>query len=352
MKRKGWRVLAILCIGFIALFYFGGKQDGVRMKKMLLETKPEYLLLAALSFLSYLAMEALAYRNFLRHLGYRVGFFHCYRYALSDFFFSSVSPGGSAGQLGQYMIMTQDKIESAHALMSLFSFNMVYHMTMIGMAVGALVLGVTQRVAKLPALKVLIIFGLLVQIYCVCLIFFLMFSKRVPDLAEKFFTFLNRIPFLKRFVAKRESLKKHFEEQKETGEYLAGHPILILQLFLYTIPLFIFYYSVPFFVARALGFHVNWIQVIAIQSVAMLALESVPLPGGVGLAEGSFLAVYDMISPGAGFTMMLLARSINFYLGLSLGALVLAFTEKTRILKQKRLKWQNKHLFKKQTDGA
>ena len=136
--------------------------------------------------------------------------------------------------------------------------------------------------------------------------------------------FLRKFSFFRKRI-KNRTLEDYFEKHQETALLLKENPKIFFMLAWHLLGLFLFYYAVPYFVYRALGFNsLSLGELWAIQSVTVLAMESIPLPGGVGLSEISYASVYNMVAPGAGFAMMVLSRGLSFYLGLVLGGLYTA----------------------------
>ena len=182
MKNKKRNLALILGIGILTMVITGRRGENGALWELVKHARPEYLFLAALSFLSYLLMEALAFRKMLKRFGYNIGLGRCYGYVLTDFFASSLSPGGSAGQPAQFIAMNNDGIAAQDVALSLFAFNGVYHVMMLIIAGTMLALGFTQTVAEIPGMKVLIIYGALMQVYLVIL--FSVFDLFQKDLRE------------------------------------------------------------------------------------------------------------------------------------------------------------------------
>lgn len=331
-KKNVFKFIAVVAIGLLSIYYLYAKTDPERLGAILPTLDWKYMVMAALSFLMFLGMEALAFRYMLGKRGYRVTLRRTYGYSLADYFFSSISPGGSAGQPGQYFFMQRDNITPASCVMSLFTFNIVYHVVMLMLAGWALAMGATAKVTSLPAMKYMVIYGAIMQVNVLVLETFLMFSKKlVPRFVNGVFRTLGKFKIFKHLNDKKAKVEEQLAEHKACGEYLKQNPLVFLRMFLYVLPLLMFSYAIPYWIYRAQGYaELGIFEMIAIQSVIILAVESIPLPGGVGVSEGSLLAVYSMfIAENHAFGLMLLTRSLSFYLGMFMGGLA--------VLKMKKL---------------
>lgn len=300
---------------------------------------PLYLGLALGSFLLYLLMEAISFKVLLSSFGTKLSLFSCYRQALADFYCSSLTPGGSGGQPGQLYAMNQQGVPAGVGIASLLSFNTLYHMVMLLIAVAAIGLGVTEKVMGLPGLKLLLFYGGLAQLVMVIYYLLFIFSNRLlPKL-------LHVVIKLYSFFRKKEDpklLEEKFHQQMDLFHCCALHlkrrPLVLLQVCGLLVLLFFFSYLPSFLLYKGLGLNgVSILEMLALQSVAVLALESVPLPGALGVAETSLFAIYALVMPtDAAFVLMALTRITSLYFGVALGGLstlILFGEEKRRPLK-------------------
>lgn len=307
--------------------------------ELLTQLNPLYLALALGSFLLYLLMEAFAFKKLLASFGTPLSLLSCYRQALADFYCSSLTPGGSGGQPGQLYAMNKQGVPAGVGIASLLSFNTLYHMVMLLIAIGAISLGVTEKVMKLPGLKLLLLYGGFAQLVMVVYYLLFIFSKR---LLPKLLHFAIK---LYSFFRKKEDpklLEEKFHHQMDLFHSCALHlkrrPLVLLQVCGLLVLLFFFSYLPSFLLYKGLGLSgISLLEMLALQSVAVLALESVPLPGALGVAETSLFAIYSLVMPtDAAFVLMALTRITSLYFGVALGGistLILFGEEKRRPLK-------------------
>lgn len=74
-------------------------------------------------------------------------------------------------------------------------------------------------------------------------------------------------------------------------------------------------FMVTYCVYRGMGLNdFSVIEIIARQTIVILSITTLPLPGGVGAAEGMFAVVFaDVFEPSKLTAAMLMTRGINFY---------------------------------------
>ena len=111
---------------------------------------------------------------------------------------------------------------------------------------------------------------------------------------------------------------------QEGAEYIKKHKLLLFKILIVTYIQFFFYYSISYWIYRALGMNdLNIIQISSIQAILYATVSGIPSPGAVGVSEGGFIEIFktiytkDMVS-GA----MLLNRGVSFYLFVLLSAII------------------------------
>ncbi|NLY08334.1 MAG: flippase-like domain-containing protein [Tissierellia bacterium] len=320
-------MLLVFIIGGISIVKTFKSTDKAAVISAFSSFNPVFLVAAVACFILYLSFESLAYKGLLNRLGENTTFFRSLGYSMSDFLFSSITPGGSGGQPGQFYFMVKDGMSPSNSVFSLFPFNMVYHICLIVIGAIAIITGAMNVIADVNLIKILIIYGLLAQLLMVIWLSLALHSKRVlPIIVKTFFNIARKVPFLKRLANKEAECNEHMEQYKVNGQWLKRNPATALKLAFWIMGMLFFSYSVPYFIYRGLGYaQLNWIQFVLLQGLVVIALESIPIPGGVGVAEHTFTGVYSAITiSGGGFALMILTRAVNLYGGMLFGILGIA----------------------------
>lgn len=86
-------------------------------------------------------------------------------------------------------------------------------------------------------------------------------------------------------------------------------------------------YSVVFWVYKSFGLsEFSFFSIISLQSILSIAVLSLPLPGAVGVSEGSFMILFKTLFPVSILTSaMILNRGISFYIFLIISGGVSAY---------------------------
>ena len=77
----------------------------------------------------------------------------------------------------------------------------------------------------------------------------------------------------------------------------------------------IIYYSIPFWIYKALGFGgENIIKLIGLQAMLYATVSGIPLPGAVGVSESGFMNIFKTIFTTETISgAMLINRGVSFY---------------------------------------
>lgn len=185
MKKPYLKQLGTLVIlgAIMMLWMTRGKVDDIYAVIRTMDQR--WLALGALSFVSYLSLEAVAFQHLLYMLGEPRSFWRCLHYACADFFFSNVTPGGAGGQPGQYAAMTQDGLSAPVTLLALFAFNLIYHLILLGWVLGGVIAGMGSMLWRLTWLRVLLVAGVLAQGYFVVQFLLLLFCPKLRGFCWK-----------------------------------------------------------------------------------------------------------------------------------------------------------------------
>lgn len=167
--------------------------------------------------------------------------------------------------------------------------------------------------------KILIIcfiVGISLNLSALALLLISILSKRMTQGLINLVIKILKVFKVKNIEGKREKIQKELEKYQESAIYIKQNKSLMLKTVLTTLVQFTFYYSITYWVYRALGFGTATItQIITMQSVLYATVSGIPSPGAVGVSEGAFMEIFKKVYPEAMMSSaVLLNRGINFYL--------------------------------------
>lgn len=302
-----------------------------------------WLLLGLAVMAGFFALEALCIQLLMRQLNYRLGFGRCYAYSLIDFYFSSITPGCCGGQPSQIYFMDRDGIPIGASSLVLLMFNLAYHLAALVIIGGIMALRGGQVLAEMGFIKYFLIYGAAAQLFLVIAFVTVVFSRNLmPRLAGGAVSLLARIRLVKDREAALAKLDEQAAEYRGGAAFIRENPSIMLKLLVIALLHLIAYYSMAYWVYRAFGLNgASPLTLISMQALLALSMESLPIPGGVGVMEGAFVLLYSgAFGESLVLPAMLLTRGLNYYFWLLLGGMVsagaLRLTQKRAALAEER----------------
>jgi uncharacterized membrane protein YbhN (UPF0104 family) len=133
---------------------------------------------------------------------------------------------------------------------------------------------------------------------------------------------LKKLHLLKHKEGRTQNLENSMDVYNETAAYMSSHIGLMIRVFAITFVQRIALFATTCFVYRAYGLSgTSWPVILTLQSVISISVDMLPLPGGMGISETLFLAIFqpvfgDLLLPG-----MVLSRGLGYYSELILSAI-------------------------------
>ena len=120
-------------------------------------------------------------------------------------------------------------------------------------------------------------------------------------------------------------------EYYKAAAVIQEHKKLIAGMFGVTLVQRLIHFSITYLIYRGLGLSaLGIVDVVALQCVISIAVDMLPLPGGMGISEGLFLSIFRKIfTGGLLYPAMLLSRGISYYALLLISAVMTCVAQVT-----------------------
>ena len=309
----GGLFLALLGLTFYILL---SDQDPGKLWTALGQAEWSWLAVGAACMMLFFCCEAKNIQTGLGLFGSPAPYASCLLYAVTGFFFSSVTPSASGGQPMQLYAMYRDGHAPAPGALALLTDFFSFQLAAVFWASVGFFLHHAQLLRLGNGVWLCFAFGAVLNLLVVLALCGAVFSPRaLPTLWGWLMRPARRL-FPQRAEGWRRWGEKQWKDLRQCTRCYRTHKRQLGKMFLTSLVQLAAYHSVPFWVYLAFG----------LQGVLFLSVSSLPLPGAVGLTEGGFLLLYQTIFPGALLpSAMLLSRTVSFYFFLLLSGLFLAF---------------------------
>lgn len=326
-KKKIYKSLILFTLLIIFTLYLILKDQNVsEIFQIIRNVKIEYILIAIICMIIYLTLEAVNMGRTLKVLDEKSSLLKNIKYAFIGFFFSSITPAAGGGQPMQIYYMHKDKISVANSTLALLINLTSMQISTIGIALISLIFNY-QYLNKI--LIIFFIIGIALNASALALLVIGVFSKGLSKWLIKVAIKILKFFRIKNIEEKQKRLEEELEKYQYSAKYIKNNKMLMVRILVTTAIQFLIYYSITYWIYRALGFNQhNIIEITTMQSVLFATVSGIPSPGAVGVSEGAFIEIFRNVYPETMIkSATLLNRGINFYLFVIISGIIVVINE-------------------------
>lgn len=239
----------------------------------------------------------------------------CFLFSSVGFFFSCITPSASGGQPMQIYYMKKKDIPVPISTVILMIVTITYKfvLVVIGVGIAFFARGFLHR--YLDHVLPIFYLGLALNIMCVIFMTILVFH---PLLAKstmvKGLKILEKLHILRKKEGRLDRLENSMDIYRDTASYLRKNPKVIFNVVIITFMQRIALFSVTWFVYRAFRLKgTGFLTVMFLQAVISVSVDMLPLPGGMGISESLFLAIFKPVFGKFLLPGMVLSRGMGYY---------------------------------------
>ena len=298
------------------------------------------LLAACIMILGHLVLGARALQLLLKSMHRPTGLFACCRYCAIDFYFSAVTPSATGGQPVQAFYMAKDGISYGISTVALVLILIVYKIVLVLLGIGALIFRLPYVIDHGVLVTLLYVLGLLFNVAMIVFALCCIFSPTLlHGIVSRAIRWLSRHHIIKRPEKTMETFENYSQEMRKAADYIRDNRMTSLHVFLVTLLQRLCLFSVSYLVYRSLHLSgAGFFDLVFIQVVISISVDSLPFPGGVGATEAVFLVLYHGIYTSSMLvSAMMLTRGIAFYLYLIIAALITVANQLALMHEQRKL---------------
>ncbi|MBK1672634.1 lysylphosphatidylglycerol synthase transmembrane domain-containing protein [Ectothiorhodospira shaposhnikovii] len=288
---------------------------------------PQILAFCTLLLFLYFLTDGLRLYFTVRALGYRPGFGCMTRLVFVNLFVSNITPLATGGGFVQVLYLRQAGMPLGTATAAT-TIRTTLAMVMIFAAVPLVLMAVpsvADKVAWSTALALAL--GVFIFLY-LGFLWICIFHTRL--LARPLDALLGLLA-TGGLIQPAGQRRWHYRMRRELirlrhgfrGFLARGHRFPLMAVFS-TLVFLVVLFSFPVILLHALGYDVDYLQVLAIQVVTTFISYFAPTPGASGIAEGSFGHFFSGLVAGGHLLLVVLAwRFLTIYLGMIVGLVIL-----------------------------
>jgi uncharacterized protein (TIRG00374 family) len=253
------------------------------------------------------------------------------RTAMVGQLYSALTPFSSGGQPVELLYMQRDGLDAGGGASVLTIKSIVYQLGVILTALTAVICRFSLFRADVPLFDLMLLIGFSSNLLVALGMLLLALSPNITQrLYRGIVRALHALHVLRDVDGAMAKAQAQFDiYHKSTLRYEKKRREVLQVLVITTVQLMLLY-LVPYMIYRAFGYReADVVSILsAIATVAMVS-SFIPLPGGSGGAEGSFLLFFSLFFPQEDLLVaLLLWRVITYYSSMVIGALVMMISRR------------------------
>ncbi len=276
-----------------------------------------YLILSFIMAIVYIMGEGQCINIIIKSLKGSANRFLCFIYGCIDFYFCAVTPSATGGQPIAAYYMSKDGVSVATSTIALLLNTIQYKLVLLVLGFAAVIFKFNIFLESFW-FTFMFVFGIVANIITITLCLVAIFSKPLLDkVIYKIINGLVRIKLIKNRRKIIEKYKYQFKDYEKSAEYIKSNPIVNIKVFFVCLVQRVALFSIAYFVYKSFcpDGNVTFIDLLSIQVAVAMAVDSLPLPGGVGAAEAFTVQLYTIVyGPDLVPTATLLTRGMSYYL--------------------------------------
>jgi uncharacterized protein (TIRG00374 family) len=337
-------VVNILVVAIVLFYQI--KQEGAVSIGELLAFKLNYwfLLVAVLLFALMMFLKSFRINIFVKQTTGRSRPFLSYKVAAIGRHYDCITPMATGGQPFQVFYLTRRGFSASAALSVPLAKFFIAQMSWIIVNVFAVIYSLSNNtLGSSTAVLVVALTSFFLNILLVGSTLLSSVSKRFGKIAvAKVLKFLEKIHIIKNYDKQYNKVMKTINDYQDSIKgYISNIPSFLFLLFISVVTILI-NYSIPFFIYSALvRFDISLFWDIMVKAIMIeIASGMIPLPGGTGMAELSFTAIFaSLFTEGTLFWALILWRLLNYYSYIIQGTLIMFYDY---AIGNKKYEWQKK----------
>lgn len=272
----------------------------------------------------FILNESVIIHYIMRSMNQDTRISHCFLYSFVGFFFSLVTPSATGGQPLQFLFMKKDRIPVHLSAITLLIITIAYKMVLVIFGFLVLLLRPHKIVAYLRPAVLWVYIGIALNVVVISVLLALVYIPRLlRRIVMTVFGVVKRLIHSQKIAAAERKLESSMDKYRDASQYLRTHKKIIANVILLTIIQRCFMFMVTYFVLLSFGVRtIGFFTAVVLQAMIFIAVDMLPLPGGMGISEHLFMIIFLPIC-GAQLTtpVMIVSRGLEYYTQLIISAL-------------------------------
>ncbi|MGN0484698.1 MAG: YbhN family protein [Lachnospiraceae bacterium] len=330
-KKSILNILFLILVFGLTIYGVFHGQDLSQLSDCMAQADIRYWLFGVLCVVLFILGESVIIFYMMRKAGQSVQMGHCCLYSFVGFFFSLITPSATGGQPAQIYYMKKDQIRIPVATLILMIVTITYKMVLVVLGIGVFVFRPPQVMQYLQPVMGWCYLGIALNVFCVTFMLILVFH---PTLAESIVKvgvrFLGKLHLLKSQKKIIDRVERAMEQYRGVADFFRENTHVVVIAFLITVVQRVLLFYVTYLTCRSFGINgTDVVTIVLLQGMISVAVDMLPLPGGMGISESLFLKIFAPICGQLTLPAMVVSRGLAYYTQLLISALMTVVAQLT-----------------------
>lgn len=248
-------------------------------------------------------------------------------------FFHAITPFAAGGQPWQIYKLKKDGLSLGESTNVIIQDFIAYQIALVFLGGIAIISNYIFHIFPSDSLlKKLVTIGFIINTLVVIVLFLTAFSKKWnKKLIDGSISFLSKIKIIKDKEEQLKKSEKFIHNFHRSAIILFKDKFNLFRIIMLNFIALVGQYLIPFTLLMGLGIYINPLIVIITSAYVMLIGSMVPIPGGTGGLEFSFMAFFKNFITGPELSIIMIVwRLVTYYFGIIIGGLTLNFERKVK----------------------
>ena len=330
LKNK-LNILLLILVTIIVL-YISLKDNFFEVIEGLTKLNIFWVIIALIFVVGYYYFRTLSLYTFINKFK-EISFNKIFKIVFITQFFDGITPSSSGGQPYQIYAFKKENIHLVDATNIAIQNFIVYQIALVLLGLIAVLSNKYLNLFNdLGIIKNLILLGFIINVIVIIGLFSLAFMRKLNKIIMKFIIkLLAKLKIIKNKDKIINNLNESIEQFHEGAKTLLKNKTDFIKTIFFNFMALLLFYSIPVLIIFGLGdYHsMNVLESIIASAHVMLIGSFIPIPGASGGLEYAFTRFYGVFITGTTLTLvMLLWRTLTYYLGVIIGSILLNIRKK------------------------
>ncbi|WP_271714585.1 lysylphosphatidylglycerol synthase transmembrane domain-containing protein [Anaeromicropila herbilytica] len=316
-------VIFLVIVFAITLYYIFHGQDMHTLLNYIKNTDVRYWFLAVICVILFIGCESLIIYYMMHTIQQKISLLHCFLYSFVGFFFCNITPSATGGPPAQLYYMKKDKVPLPIATLVLMIVTITYKLVLVAIGLIVIIIRPFGIMHYLSPVLGICYLGLSLNIICVVFMVLLVFHPTMTrNLLLGIVKILKSLHVMKQTDYLTKKIEHALKQYQDVAMYFRTHKLVVMNVFIITIFQRLLLFYVTYLTYLSFGLHgTGIITIITLQAMISVAVEMLPLPGGMGISEKLFLMIFTPLFGNLTLPAMVVSRGLSYYTELIISAL-------------------------------